>query len=133
MEINGTEWLVIGGGVSLVIFIYYYFFGKREEGQMAEVSDKKQVAMVTVDAAYIPETIKLKVGVPAEITFDRQDKGDCTEWVIFDKVPTKEGKEIKALLPEGEKTTVRFTPTEAGEYDFSCGMGMVHGKLVVSE
>ena len=99
---------------------------------MAEVRDKAQVAMVTVDAAYIPETIKLKVNVPAEITFDRQDKGDCTEWVIFEKFPTKEGKEIKARLPEGEKTMVKFTPIETGEYSFQCGMGMVHGKLIVS-
>lgn len=123
---------VLLGGIGMVGLIYYYFFGPKKEGEMAEIKDRAQVAMVTVDAAYTPETVKLTVNVPAEITFDRKDKGDCTEWVIFEKLPTKEGKEIKARLPEGEKTTVKFTPTQTGEYNFSCGMGMVHGKLIVS-
>lgn len=132
MEITTNEWGVIGGGLVLIGLIYYYFFGPKKEGVEAMIEDKAQVAMVTVDAAYIPETLKLKVGVPAEITFDRQDKGDCTEWVVFEKLPTKEGVEIKTRLPEGEKTTVKFTPTKTGTYSFQCGMGMVHGRLVIS-
>ncbi len=127
-----TELMVLGGGVGMIVLIYYYFFGPKEEGGGEAVREgKTQVAMVTVDAAYIPEIVKLKVDVPAEITFDRKDKGDCTEWVIFEKLPTKEGKEIKARLSEGERTTLKFTPTKSGEYEFVCGMGMVHGKLII--
>lgn len=125
--------MVIGGGIGLIGLIAYYFFGPKKEGETASMQGKIQVAMITVDAAYIPEDLKLKVNVPAEITFDRKDKGDCTEWVIFDKLATKEGGEIKARLAEGKKTTIKFTPTQEGVYGFECGMGMVHGKLVVEK
>ena len=97
------------------------------------IEGKTQKATVVVDAAYIPEQLHLKVNVPAEITFDRRDSGDCTEWVIFEKVPSLEGGEIKARLPEGKRTVVSFTPTAEGKFRFVCGMGMVHGQLVVSK
>lgn len=127
---TGEEVAVIVGGIGLIGLIAYYFFGPKGEVKIATMTDKKQLAMVTVDAAYIPSEIKLKANVPTEITFDRKDKGDCTEWVSM-KLPTKEGQEVKARLPEGKQTKVKFTPTKVGTYDFSCGMGMVHGKLIV--
>jgi plastocyanin domain-containing protein len=37
------------------------------------------------------------------------------------------------MLPEGEKVAVVLLPEEPGEYDFTCGMGMLRGKLVVEE
>jgi plastocyanin domain-containing protein len=36
-----------------------------------------------------------------------------------------------AELPEGEQVPVEFTPQEPGEYEFTCGMGMLRGKVVV--
>jgi plastocyanin domain-containing protein len=38
---------------------------------------------------------------------------------------------IKRGLPLNEPVTVEFTPAKAGEFTFSCGMGMVKGTLVV--
>src|SRR3990167_7932983 len=111
---TGEEVAAIIGGVGLIGLIGYYFFGPKGEAKVATMTDKKQLAMVTVDAAYIPNEIKLRAGVPTEITFDRQDKGDCTEWVIF-SLPTKEGKEVKAWLAEGKQTVVRFTPVGPGK------------------
>ena len=34
-------------------------------------------------------------------------------------------------LPPGKIVPVEFTPDKAGEYEFSCRMGMLRGKLVV--
>ena len=36
-----------------------------------------------------------------------------------------------AELPEGKQVPVEFTPEQPGEYEFTCGMGMLRGKLVV--
>jgi plastocyanin domain-containing protein len=36
-----------------------------------------------------------------------------------------------AKLPEGETVPVEFMPKDAGEYEFSCQMGMIRGKLIV--
>jgi Cu+-exporting ATPase len=85
-----------------------------------------------VDGAFIPSEIKLKADIPAEVIFDRRDKGECTDWVIFDRFPNKANVEIKSYLPTGKKTTVTFTPTKAGSYGFACGMGMNHGQLIVT-
>lgn len=128
-----TEIGVAIGGLSLIIFIVYYFFGPKGEGKQALQSESGQRVEIVVDGAYIPDRIKLKVGLPVEMVFDRRDKGECTEWVIFDsQMPTKEDKEIKTRLPEGEKTSLKFTPIKKGEYGFTCGMGMVKGKVIVS-
>ncbi len=133
MQLTNMEILVMVTGIGLIGLIYYYFFGAKSEGGKAMTEDGKQKMTVVVDAAYVPTEIEVKVGVPVEITFDRRDRGDCTEWVIFEKLPTAEGREIKAQLPEGRKTAVAFTPTKEGKYGFVCGMGMVHGKLIVSK
>jgi plastocyanin domain-containing protein len=36
----------------------------------------------------------------------------------------------RAQLPEGELVPIEFTPQQAGEYAFHCGMGMLHGKVI---
>jgi len=38
---------------------------------------------------------------------------------------------IRRFLPPLQKTAVEFTPEQAGEYEFTCGMGMLRGKLIV--
>ena len=38
---------------------------------------------------------------------------------------------ICTWLPEHETTAVEFTPATPGSYEFACGMGMVHGGLIV--
>ena len=35
------------------------------------------------------------------------------------------------LAVEGQPTTVELVPKEPGEYPFSCGMGMLRGRLIV--
>jgi plastocyanin domain-containing protein len=38
-----------------------------------------------------------------------------------------------ARLPMGEVVPVEFLPRNVGEYEFTCQMGMLRGKLVVEE
>jgi len=38
---------------------------------------------------------------------------------------------VKRFLPTNETTAVEFTPNVPGTFDFSCGMGMLHGRIVV--
>lgn len=83
------------------------------------------VQRIDVDLAsgsYNPNTIILKAGVPAEITFG-QSSG-CTAQVISQDLGFSED------LTSGPKT-VKLGALSAGEYSFSCGMQMVFGKIVV--
>lgn len=127
-----TDIFVLLCGTGLIAAIAIYFFGPKGKGTTAKVTSGHQSVDIIVDGAYSPSEIKLKVGIPAKVVFDRRDHGDCTEWVIFSDLPTKEGGEIKARLPEDKKTVVEFTPTKPGSYGFVCGMGMVHGKLLIT-
>ena len=37
----------------------------------------------------------------------------------------------RAQLPEGELVPVDFTPERTGEYEFTCGIEMLRGKVLV--
>jgi Cu+-exporting ATPase len=53
--------------------------------------------------------------------FDRQEGGDCTSRVVFPDF------EVSQTLPAFQRTNVEFTPDQAGDFGFVCGMSMVHG------
>ena len=72
--------------------------------------------------SYDPNTIVLKAGVPAEITFGQSN--GCTAQVQSQDLGFFED------LTSGPKT-VKLAALTAGEYQFSCGMQMVFGKVVV--
>jgi plastocyanin domain-containing protein len=40
---------------------------------------------------------------------------------------------IARPLPAFQTTPVEFTPREAGEFTFTCGMNMMRGRLIVEE
>jgi P-type Cu+ transporter len=74
---------------------------------------------------YRPEVIRVRQGVPVELTFDRQESGDCTSRVVFPDF------RASATLPAHQRTTVRLDPGETGEFGFACGMNMIRGTLIV--
>lgn len=132
---------ILISGTGLIIFILWFFFGPRKSA-IGRTRGKKnggliQEVTIVVEGAYSPNEVVVKKGVPVEITFDRRETGECSEWVIFGKLKVQneklkvEEREIKMHLAPHAKTKVEFTPMEAGEFPFSCGMGMLHGKLIV--
>ena len=126
------ETIVLIGSIITSLVILYYFFGPKGGVASAQTNTHHQRLTVVVDSGYSPSQLQLKANLPAEIIFDRRDHGECTDWVIFDRFPTKEGKEVKSYLPVGQKTTISFTPTTPGSYGFACGMGMNKGKLIIN-
>jgi P-type Cu+ transporter len=40
---------------------------------------------------------------------------------------------ISRQLPAFKTTPIQFTPDQAGEFTFTCGMNMVRGKLIVED
>ena len=55
----------------------------------------------------------------------REESAACSEQVVYPAF----GK--SATLPPGEEVAVDLLPEEPGEYEFTCAMGMLRGKLVV--
>lgn len=97
---------------------------QKAETKAANIS--ADAVKVTVSKnGYEPAEIKLEKGKPAKIAFYRSDAENCGGEVVFAK------QNITKKLPVGETVLVEFTPTEAGEIAFTCGMGMYKGKVLV--
>ena len=81
---------------------------------------------VHVSGGYHPDTIYTSAGTPIRLVFRREESSACSEQVVFPSF----GK--SATLPQGEDVTVEIPPAEPGQYSFSCAMGMLHGRIVVT-
>jgi plastocyanin domain-containing protein len=100
----------------------------REEPRMRSEKPKVQTARVILtDQGYKPDSIRLRPGIPARITFVRQVEGTCGTEIVFP------AQGIKRALPLNKPVVVAFTPNKSGEFSFTCGMGMLRGKIVVQE
>lgn len=93
----------------------------------ADVTAGVQEVRIKVQGGYEPSLVTLKKGIPVRLRFLRQDTGECSREV---KVPAfNVHKELEAM----KETLVEFTPTQSGEFAFSCGMEMMKGRLIVKE
>ena len=110
------------GGLGAVLFVAWFFFGKK----VREVAVDKQV-QIMVDGGYTPEIISVKKGQPLTLNFFRKDASSCLEEVVLPDFG------VRKMLALNETTAIEITPQQAGEFTFSCGMNMYHGKIKVTE
>ena len=82
---------------------------------------------IHVRGGYHPDTVHARVGEPLRLTFRREETAACSERVVFPDV----GK--SAMLPPYQDVTIELRPEQAGAYEFTCQMGMLHGRLIVEE
>lgn len=80
---------------------------------------------IIVDGGYSPREVVAAAGAPVQLTFHRLDSSRCSEEVVFPSLG------IRAALPRHEDVDVELPVSEPGEYEFECGMGMLHGSVVV--
>ena len=112
--------------LGIIAFILFWFFQKpQEDGKRAQQKNGYQEIRVEVMGGYTPGTIILKKSQPARIIFDRKDSSPCLDQIVFPDFG------VHVDLPMGDQYVVEITPEEAGEYGFSCGMNMMHGKMIV--
>ena len=113
---------IIVGVVSIagMIGIYWFFLKRVTTAVMVDKSID-----IIVDGGYVPEVISVKKDQKVDIHFFRKDPSSCLEEVIISDF------KIKTYLPLNKKTTVTIRPAKTGNYQFSCGMNMFHGKIIV--
>ncbi len=119
-----AEIIVIVAAVAVAVFLWWFFFGPKTARQAQLVGGIQEVE-VTVKGGYSPDVIRVTEGVPLRLRFDRQESGDCTSRVVFPDFGASK------TLPAFGTATLEFTPDQVGEFDFACGMNMIHGTLVV--
>jgi plastocyanin domain-containing protein len=82
---------------------------------------------IRVRGGYQPNTVYGRVGESLRLTFRREETAACSERVVFPAF----GK--SAMLPPNQDVTIELRPERAGTYEFSCQMGMLHGRLIVED
>ena len=123
MTIAQTSVLISAFALSALV-IWYFFFSKKEGVRITAASGVQETNII-VKGGYTPDVLVVKAGQPVRLNFTRQETAGCSEMVLFPDF------DKSAKLPTGETVSIEFTPEKAGEYDFQCQMGMLHGKLVV--
>lgn len=122
---NILDWTVVAGAIALMGLVYWYFFAAElEVGAAATTASGTQEITITVAGGYDPATVKVKAGSPVRLLLDRQESSSCSEEIVFPDFG------IRRFLPAFKTTVVELTAPRPGTYEFTCGMGMLHGKLV---
>lgn len=123
---SATDWIVLAAGIAAIAWVNWYFFlAERQAAEAAVGSGGVQEVTITVHGGYEPAEVRLEKGIPARLIFDRQETSGCSEEVVLPDFG------IRRFLPAFQKTTVELTPERAGSFEFTCGMSMLRGRLVV--
>jgi plastocyanin domain-containing protein len=113
-------------GLLLIIAVNRYFLFSRKKAFQAEFKERGvQEVKIVVKGGYSPDVIVVNKGIPVRLNFYRDETAECSDTIVFGDF------KIRKALPAFKTTTVEFTPENEGEYEFTCGMGMMRGKLVV--
>jgi protein-S-isoprenylcysteine O-methyltransferase Ste14 len=93
--------------------------------QTVPPSDNYQEVQVLVKAGYTPDVIRAERGKRLRLNFVLAESSACSEQVLFPDF------DRKVFLLEGRSVPIDLMPDEAGEFEFRCQMGILHGKLIV--
>lgn len=120
MQILGIVLILVVIG----LYALWLRFQRQQEAAVVGITGEQE-ATVVIKGAYMPNTITVQTGKSVALTFDRQEDVECSRFVTID------GLRLRQDLPAHQKTTLHFTPAKAGEYSFTCDMGMYQGRLIV--
>ncbi len=117
---------VLVGGIAAIAWVNWYFFVARQSSAAATLTDSGvQEVRIVVAGGYTPQVIRVKAGRPVRLVFDRRETNPCSEEIVIPDFG------IRRFLPSGEKTVVELSPGGPGVHEMTCGMGMLHGKVMV--
>ena len=119
------RWLVLLGGILAIAWVNWYFLAARRATATAVRSPAGQEITIRVEGGYDPAEVHVRAGQPVRLIFDRREASSCSEEIVIPAF------QIRRFLPAHRKTVVEFTPAVPGVYEMSCGMSMLHGKVVV--
>lgn len=115
------HWIVLS-----LLFVLATTIQTHAQARAKKPKPKLQTARVVItDKGYSRTSIVLRRGVPTRLTFLRQTDATCATEVVIPAYG------IRRSLPLNTSIAVSFTPKRSGEFNFTCGMNMMRGKLVV--
>lgn len=121
--------LVIAGAVAAIAWVNWYFLlsTRTRPAAAASLAGGAQDATIVVEGGYTPAHVTVRKDKPVRLHFDRRETSSCSEEIVIPDFG------VRRYLPAHETTVVEFTPRQAGTFEFTCGMGMLRGRLTVEE
>ena len=117
-----NETIITISGVVGIIFVFWFFILKKENMVVASGSID-----IIVKGGYTPDVISIPKGKTMKLNFTREDPSSCLEEVVLGDF------KIRKYLPLNERVVIEITPKQVGEFNFTCGMNMFHGKIIVTK
>ncbi len=123
--------------IALIVWVNWYFLFAGRAPVPAAIStplatsgtvpaQAAQEITIRVEGGYDPSSIAVRAGQPVRLVFDRREDNPCSAEIVFPDF------RIRKPLAAFASTSVEFTPPRPGTYEFSCGMGMLHGRVIAS-
>ena len=113
-------------GVGLLAFVGWFFFlAPHRVGTAVSSSAGVQQVDILVKGGYSPNVIEVEQGKPVQLNFYRDEEGTCSEELLLPDF------NIRRDLAPFKTTAIEFLPKQAGTFEFTCGMHMLRGSLVV--
>ncbi len=123
---DAAEIIVTAAGLALAGFVVWYFFlAARETAVAVSTSGGVQQVDIHVKGGYSPDVIEVERGRPVQLHFFRDEENTCSEELLMPDF------NIRRDLPAFQTTLVELLPEQAGRFEFTCGMHMLRGSLVV--
>ena len=116
--------IVAVSGIFSIAAVWWFFLGKKEDKEKAV--EAKGSVDIKVEGGYDPSTIVISKGKKTILNLKRTDSSSCLEEMVIPEF------KIKKYLPMNKTVSIEITPQKSGEFPFSCGMNMFHGKLIVT-
>lgn len=92
------------------------------------LQSNESIQRVTIDiqnSGYSPRYIRVKKGIPVELTLRSGDVYSCAQSFVL------RAFNISTIVSAHQSKTYTFTPEKVGKYTYSCSMGMYTGTLEV--
>lgn len=127
---QASDIMVVGGGLAAIAWVNWYFFvaeGRKAAAEAKLGATGLQQAVIRVEGGYSPSRVRLRAGAPARLVFDRREDSSCSEEVVIPDLG------IRQFLPAHQRTGIDLVAPRPGTYEFTCGMGMLRGTLIVEE
>ena len=113
------------GKVTTVPFTVEVRKGEAEK-RLEKVEIPKDAFKIVVSRdGFTPEEVTFQKGKPIKLAFYRVDEDNCGGQIVFKNL------NIKKDLPVGKVVIVDIPASKSGEINFTCGMGMFKGKIIL--
>lgn len=115
--------LVNGIGVLFMVGIVWWFWLSRPRPKLTPTQNVIEIRVK--EGVYAPAYLQVGINQPLTLRFIREDASPCAAVVVFTTL------NISHVLPLQTPIDLHLTFQKAGDYEFTCQMGMYRGNISV--